>query len=121
MADTHQLEEELTTGLKAAKGKRMYFAVVLKGGADGALILSKQKIPPGSIADAKKKSGGSAVIKGDCFGEDGKHVFEVAKGPPPTPARRCRRPRHSAAAPRRWPPPSRTIRTIPISKTAKVC
>jgi hypothetical protein len=84
MAKVVELDAELAAGLKAAKGKRMYFAVVLKGAADGALIVSKQKVPPGAIAEAKKKSGGSAVIKGACFGEEGKHIFEVAKEPPGT-------------------------------------
>jgi hypothetical protein len=84
MPKVEELDAELAAGLKQAKGKRMYFAVVLKGGADGALIVSKQKIPPTAIAEAKKKSGGSAVIKGACFGEEGKHIFEVAKEPPAT-------------------------------------
>src|SRR5438270_9697308 len=84
MPKVEELDAELATGLKAAKGKRMYFAVVLKGGADGALIVSKQKVPAPAIAEAKKKCGGSAVIKGACFGEEGKHIFEVAKEPPAT-------------------------------------
>jgi hypothetical protein len=72
-------DSELVAGLKAAKSKRMYFALVMKGGADGALVLSKQKVPPVLITAAKKKSGGSAVIKGFCSYEDGKYVFETAK------------------------------------------
>ena len=84
MPKVEELDAELAAGLKQAKGKRMYFAVVLKGGADGALIVGKQKIPPTAIAEAKKKCGGSAVIKGACFGEEGKHIFEVAKEPPAT-------------------------------------
>jgi hypothetical protein len=84
MAKVVELDAELAAGLKQAKGKRMYFAVVLKGGADGALIVSKTKVPAPAIAEAKKKSGGSAVIKGACFGEEGKHIFEVAKEPPAT-------------------------------------
>jgi hypothetical protein len=84
MPKVEELDAELAAGLKQAKGKRMYFAVVLKGGADGALIVGKQKVPPTAIAEAKKKCGGSAVIKGACFGEEGKHIFEVAKEPPAT-------------------------------------
>src|SRR5258706_16222071 len=61
-----ELDAELAAGLKQAKGKRMYFAVVVKGGTDGALIVSKQKIPPTAIAEAKKKCGGSALIKSPC-------------------------------------------------------
>jgi hypothetical protein len=84
MPKVEELDADLANGLKQAKGKRMYFAVVLKGGADGALIVGKQKVPPTAIAEAKKKCGGSAVIKGACFGEEGKHIFEVAKEPPAT-------------------------------------
>jgi hypothetical protein len=84
MAKTQELDADLVNGLKQAKSARLYFAVVLKGGADGALIVSKQKIPPTEIAAAKKKSGGSAVLKGACFYEDGKYVFEMAKDPSAT-------------------------------------
>src|SRR4051812_45641329 len=84
MPKTEELDEELVAGLKQAKSKRMYFAAVMKGGADGALLLSKTKVPPKDIAEAKKKCGGSAVIKGACFYEDGKYVFETAKEPPAT-------------------------------------
>ena len=84
MAKTQELDSDLVNGLKQAKSTRLYFAVVLKGGADGALIVSKQKIPPTDISAAKKKSGGSAVLKGACFYEDGKYVFEMAKDPPAT-------------------------------------
>jgi hypothetical protein len=76
-----EIDDKLVDGLRQAKGKRMYFALVLKGGTDGALMVGKQKIPPGDIADAKKRTGGSALITGACFGEDGKMVFEVAKLP----------------------------------------
>ncbi|HEV2972277.1 MAG TPA: hypothetical protein VGY55_20045 [Pirellulales bacterium] len=84
MGKVQEIDQELATGLKQAKGKRMYFAVVLKGASDGALIVSKQKVPPKDIAEAKKESGGSTVIKGACFVEDGKYIFEVAKEPPAT-------------------------------------
>ncbi len=62
----------------------MYFAAVLKGGNDGALIIKKTKVPPAAINEAKKQSGGTAVVKGAVFGEDGKLIFEVAKAPPGT-------------------------------------
>jgi hypothetical protein len=84
MGKVQEIDKELAEGLKQAKAKRMYFAVVLKGAADGALMVSKKKIPPTAIAEAKKNCGGSTVISGACFGEDGKHVFEVAKEPPAT-------------------------------------
>jgi serine/threonine protein kinase len=78
------IDSELATNVKAAKNKRMYFAFVAKGSSDGALVLSKTKVPPALISDAKKKSGGTQVFKGACFGEDGKLVFELAKEPPAT-------------------------------------
>src|SRR5438552_8060311 len=84
MPKVEELDEELVTALKQAKSKRMYFAAVLKGASDGALLLKKTKIPPADIAAAKKKCGGSAVLKGACFYEDGKYVFETAKDPPAT-------------------------------------
>ena len=79
-----ELDQELVEGLKAAKSKRCYFALVVKGGADGALVVSKTKIPPAAIAAAKKKSGGSAVVQGMVRYEDGIYVFETAKDPPAT-------------------------------------
>src|ERR1700757_4088678 len=79
-----ELDQELVEGLKAAKSKRCYFALVVKGGADGALVVSKTKIPPAAIAAAKKKSGGSAVGQGMVRYEDGIYVFETAKDPPAT-------------------------------------
>jgi hypothetical protein len=79
-------DEDLAAGLKAAKTRRMYFALVMKGGADGALLLAKTKVPPADIAAAKKKTGGSALLTGFCFYEDGKYVFEVGRVPPATAA-----------------------------------
>ena len=61
----------------------MFFALVVKGGSSGALVVTKEKVPAAAIADAKQKSGGTAVIKGRCFGEDGKLVFETPKVPAP--------------------------------------
>jgi hypothetical protein len=76
-------DEELRVGLKQAKQKKMFFAFVPKG-TDGKLIVSKRKIPPKDIADAKKEIGGSAAVLGKCFGEEGAMVFEVAKAVAPT-------------------------------------
>ena len=47
-------------------------------------VLAKGKVTPVLISDAKKKSGGTTVIKGACCGEDGKLVFEMAIDPPAT-------------------------------------
>lgn len=79
MAATEQIDEALSSGLKQAKTKRMYFALVVKGGSDGALLICKTKVPPADITAAKKRCGGSAVIQGACFGEGGKLIFEVAQ------------------------------------------
>ncbi len=87
MANGTELDEELASGLKAAKSKRCYFALVMKGGADGALLVTKTAVPPNDIAAAKKKSGGSAVLKGFCFYEDGSYIFEISKVPPAPMAR----------------------------------
>ncbi len=81
---------DLVDGLKAAKSKRAYFALVLKGSNDGALIVSKTKVPPAEIAAAKKESGGSAVLTGFCRYEDGIYVFETAKNAPATAAQAVR-------------------------------
>jgi hypothetical protein len=86
MAKAAELDTELVNGLKSAKSKRAYFALVLKGSSDGALIISKTKVPATAIAEAKKQSGGSAVLKGFCQYEDGKYVFETAKAAPATAA-----------------------------------
>jgi len=78
------MNEKLAKNLKAALTKnrdsKLKFALVLKGGSDGVLIVSKT-IQNTDIEDAKKQSGGSAVIKGFCFGEEGKVIFEVGKQP----------------------------------------
>lgn len=78
------IDSELAANIKIAKTKRMHFAFAAKGSSDGALVLAKSKVPPALITDAKKKSGGTQVIKGACFGEEGKLVFEMAKEPPTT-------------------------------------
>ncbi len=78
------VESELAANIKTAKTKRMYFAFVPKGGSDGALVLAKTKISPVMIGEAKTRSGGTQVVKGACFGEDGKLVFEMGKEAPAT-------------------------------------
>jgi hypothetical protein len=79
-------DAELATALKQAKSKKMFFAFVPKG-ADGKLIVSKTKIPPKLIAEAKKEIGGGNAVTGKCFGGDGgAMVFQVAKAAPPATA-----------------------------------
>lgn len=83
----NEVDKELAAALKLAKTKRMYFALVMKGGAQGTLIVQKMKIPPGKIDAAKKELGGAAVVRGTCMGEDGALVFETAKPPAPAVAK----------------------------------
>ena len=59
MPKVEELDAELAAGLKQAKGKRMYFAVVVKGGADGALIVNVEvcaETHVGIIANATAKA-----------------------------------------------------------------
>ena len=86
MGKTTELDKDLADGLKSAKSKRCYFVLVLKGGTDGALLVSKSKIGAPAIAEAKKKSGGSAVVSGLVSYADSTYLFETAKSPPATAA-----------------------------------
>ncbi len=86
MGKTNTVDNDLVVGLKLAKSKRARFALILKGSNDGALIIAKAKVPPTDIAAAKKRSGGSAVVRGFCQFEDGKYFFDTAKEAPATAA-----------------------------------
>jgi hypothetical protein len=72
----------LVAALKQAKSKKMFFAFIPKG-SDGTLIISKNKIPPRLIAEAKKEIGGSTPVVGLCFGDVKNMVFQVVKAVPP--------------------------------------
>ncbi len=48
------VDTELLVALKQAKTKKMFFAYVPRGGADGKLMVAKKKIAPKEIAEAKK-------------------------------------------------------------------
>jgi peptidoglycan hydrolase-like protein with peptidoglycan-binding domain len=83
---------ELAAALKQAKAKPMFFAFIHKG-AEGKLIVSKTKIPPKQIAEAKKETGGGTPVTGKCFGgEGGAMVFQVAKAAPPALAAAVKKP-----------------------------
>jgi hypothetical protein len=85
MPKTAEIDKELVGGLKRSKKSRTFFACVTKGSSDGALILSKRRIPASEITAAKKRCGGTQVIDGTVKGDDsGKLVFETAKEPPAT-------------------------------------
>ena len=76
-----ELDTDLIAALKLAKGKEMFFAFVPKG-AEGKLIVSKKRIPPKEIAEAKKEIGGGKPVLGKCIGPLGEMVFKVAKKMP---------------------------------------
>src|SRR5688572_5073721 len=92
-----EVDDKLVKSLRQAKTTPMFFAFVAKGANDGALIVSKKKIPVKEINEAKAESGGKKVFKGRCQGEDGKMVFEVAKEPPGTLAKQLKTVIHRAA------------------------
>ncbi len=75
------VDEELKAAVKAAKSKRCYFAFIQKSASDGTLLVGKSKIPDKDITAAKKKNGGSTTLKGACFGDGEKFVFEMSKEP----------------------------------------
>jgi hypothetical protein len=76
-------ELDLASMLRMAKSKKMFFAFVPKG-MDGKLLVSKTKIPPKLIVEAKQEIGASIVVKGKCFGPINDMVFQVAKPAPAT-------------------------------------
>jgi hypothetical protein len=75
----------LTKGVALAKQATaehpLYFTLALKGGADGALLLSRKKSTAQEIKELKEKCHGTAVVRGRCFMEEGKLVFETARPP----------------------------------------
>jgi hypothetical protein len=76
-------ESDLTAAIKLAKAKPMRFVFLLKG-TDGKLIVSKNKIPPKEIAEARKELGGGTPVTGKCTGPLNNLVFQVAKAAPST-------------------------------------
>jgi hypothetical protein len=73
------LASNVKKALKRGPAQPMFFAFFMKGGAGGKLIVNKAKVQPKQIEAAKKETGGSAVLKGVCFGEGGTLVFEMAR------------------------------------------
>lgn len=77
-------DKALAGGLAKARtakaDKPLFFAMVLKG-SDGALLVERKKIAPAKIQEAKKRTGGSTVVLGVCYGEEGLLVFETAGAP----------------------------------------
>jgi peptidoglycan hydrolase-like protein with peptidoglycan-binding domain len=90
-------DANLASALKQAKSKKMFFAFVGKG-TDGKLIVSRTKIAPKEIAQAKKETGGSMAVTGKCFGDGSSSlVFLVAKPAPATLAAAIKKAAHRDA------------------------
>lgn len=79
-----ELATSLRTALRRPANKPMAFAVIAKDSSDGVLIVSKKKIPPAAIAEAKKKTKGKLLARGACHGQEGQLVFTTAKKSPAT-------------------------------------
>ena len=80
MAD---VDADLVLALKQAKSKKMFFAFIPKG-SEGKLIISKKKIPPKLIAEAKKEIGGGTAVTGKCNGPFDEMTFQVVKACAPS-------------------------------------
>jgi hypothetical protein len=89
-APVHKIDKLLAANLKKAKMARAekpyFYALVLKGGTTGKLLVERMKIKMGPIQAAKKAIGGSAVIIGVCYFDTKlkKLIFETVKRPVPT-------------------------------------
>jgi hypothetical protein len=75
-------DKDLFNKLQGLKQWRMHFAFIGRGGNDGALILDEHTIPQAAIMIAKAGSGGTIVVEGYCFDENGRTVFETKATPP---------------------------------------
>ncbi len=74
-----ELKTALQNATKAPSGKPYFFAMVIKGGVEGALFADRRKVPTKWVDAAKKEFNTSTVVRGLCFGDEGKLVFETAK------------------------------------------
>src|SRR5262245_46342723 len=68
----------------ATKEAPWWFAFVAKGISEGALLVSRMKIPTKEINEAKVACGGKEIYRGRCFGVGGDLICEIAKSPPVT-------------------------------------
>lgn len=75
------MDKALVDGLKLAKNKPCFFALITKG-ADGKLLVGQKQPSAKDIADAKKEIGGTTVVSGRCLFEAGAYVFETARESP---------------------------------------
>ncbi len=78
------VDKELYAALKHAKTAPMFAAVVAMGSTDGKLLMSKMKIKPGDVSEAKKAAGGGTVYRAATHVDSGVYIFELTKEPPAT-------------------------------------
>ena len=81
------LQANLQKAKMAQQAKPYFFALVLKGGGtSGKLLVNRMKIKEKAILDAKKATGGSAVVIGVCYWDKqlSKLIFETNKPALPT-------------------------------------
>ena len=64
----------------AKSGKRVYFALVVKNGTTGGMIVNKtSKVPPRKIETEKGACDTKTAIIGRCFGTDGTLTVQTIK------------------------------------------
>ena len=86
-----EVDSKLAQSLRQAKTTPMRFVFIAKGSSDGALLVSKSTVPPNDIQEAKKRCGGTTLIRGRCLTENGVLIFEMGKPPPATLAAQLRK------------------------------
>jgi hypothetical protein len=74
------VDAELQANLNKARSGRMMFAFAHKG--NGGSLVVNRTINGQSANKVKESSGGGTLFRGQCFGENGEMIFEVAKEPP---------------------------------------
>jgi hypothetical protein len=85
--DSKALNPEMLNMVKRLKMAKieapLRFALVLKSPKEGSLALSKKKVTPDQIKEAKEGAGGGKIVaRGICFTENGKAIFETQKEVP---------------------------------------
>ncbi|HEX3997767.1 MAG TPA: hypothetical protein VHX65_04395 [Pirellulales bacterium] len=74
------IDQESISALKDAKTKEVYFALVVKNGAVGTMVVNKtSKVPQKKIDEAKKDCGGTATVVGRCFASNGTLTVQTVK------------------------------------------
>lgn len=86
-AESEGEDKELKIGLRRARTQEMFFALVFKGATEGKLLISKMKVKPAIVTEAKKDMGGGRVLRGKVSYANGDHHFVTKQDPPATMAK----------------------------------